>query len=256
MDTIRLAVFGIPPDGKGGIQVIASIRTDCTKLARVREDRGVENKTNPGGLPLLSIDLSEAAQEYERIEIQLQNPGSGCTWRGRVLMSMALLKCEDELACVREGQRAVERMSYETYMGIYSKVPRFCVDCVVWSNLRREVLLVKRAIEPCKGMWHFPGGTLLYGETVRGATKRILQDEVGLQAEIFRSLGFMEFDENATGHSVSLAVEAKVTGELSLDQEQNSGFGYFDLDELPMPLLREHADFLNMLVHQRRVGRL
>ena len=36
---------------------------------------------------------------------------------------------------------------------------------------RKKVYLTKRSIEPCKGLWHLPGGTVRFGESLTEAGK-------------------------------------------------------------------------------------
>lgn len=47
-----------------------------------------------------------------------------------------------------------------------------------------RVLLTRRAIEPSRGLWTFPGGYVDWGEDVRGAALRETREEVGLAVEI------------------------------------------------------------------------
>lgn len=50
-------------------------------------------------------------------------------------------------------------LTQQEFDDIYSKVPRLTVEIIV-TNSERALLLTKRAIEPCKGQWHLPGGEL------------------------------------------------------------------------------------------------
>jgi ADP-ribose pyrophosphatase YjhB (NUDIX family) len=47
-----------------------------------------------------------------------------------------------------------------------------------------EVLLIKRAAEPARGLWSFPGGLCRSGETLRQACRREVLEETGLEAEL------------------------------------------------------------------------
>jgi mutator protein MutT len=55
-----------------------------------------------------------------------------------------------------------------------------------------RVLLVKRGHEPLKGLWSIPGGKLELGETLRGAVRRELREETGLEVRV---LGMVEVFE-------------------------------------------------------------
>ena len=74
---------------------------------------------------------------------------------------------------------------------IYAKLVRDCVlcciDCLIVrqnDNGTKECFLVRRATEPVKGVWWFPGGRILKGETFFAAAKRKVQQETGLTAVI------------------------------------------------------------------------
>ncbi len=47
-----------------------------------------------------------------------------------------------------------------------------------------RVLLVKRGREPSKGLWAVPGGKVEWGEPMRGAARREVLEETGLEVEI------------------------------------------------------------------------
>jgi colanic acid biosynthesis protein WcaH len=70
---------------------------------------------------------------------------------------------------------------------LYAKLVRdcvvFCVDIVLVRTTkigRKECLLVKRSSEPVKGVWWWPGGRMLKGETFFDAAKRKASQETGL----------------------------------------------------------------------------
>jgi ADP-ribose pyrophosphatase YjhB (NUDIX family) len=41
----------------------------------------------------------------------------------------------------------------------------------------RGVLLALRDVDPCRGMWNLPGGTVRFGEPLVDAVKRVAADE-------------------------------------------------------------------------------
>ena len=81
---------------------------------------------------------------------------------------------------------------------LYGKLVRdcvvFCVDIVLvrkTNDGRKECLLVKRSSEPVKGVWWWPGGRMLKGETLFDAAERKARQETGLSdVTCIQVLGF------------------------------------------------------------------
>ena len=53
----------------------------------------------------------------------------------------------------------------------------------------REIVLIKRGVEPGKGNWSLPSGFIESGETAEEACLRELKEETGLKGEIIKLLG-------------------------------------------------------------------
>ncbi len=101
-----------------------------------------------------------------------------------------------------------KRFSSKEFHYIYSRVPRLCVDLVI--RTRRGIVLTKRAIAPSKGNWHFPGGTVMKGERLFDAAKRIAKEELGIAVRPGKILGAIEFFfRGYFGQPVSIVIEAK-----------------------------------------------
>jgi len=70
------------------------------------------------------------------------------------------------------------------------------------------VVLVKRQEQSWHGMWHLPGGTVLYREKIEDSVQRIAAEELGLSVAIEKLLGYIEYpselQERGFGYSVSL----------------------------------------------------
>lgn len=136
------------------------------------------------------------------------------------------------------------RLSDEEFYSIYNKVPRFAIDLAIKSD--EGVLFSLRAIEPYKGLWHLPGGTLYKGETVSEAAQRIAKKETNLDVRVTNCLGYMEFlNEIRSGvpiHSISLVMEvASQGGDLHHDSDSQELKWY---KELPEGMVEEHFQFL------------
>ncbi|MBL4657213.1 MAG: NUDIX domain-containing protein [Flavobacteriales bacterium] len=68
----------------------------------------------------------------------------------------------------------------ELYQQVKMNLPIPCVDLLI-INASKEILLVKRANEPAKGQWWFPGGRVLHGESRKKAVLRKLGEECGIK---------------------------------------------------------------------------
>ncbi len=66
-----------------------------------------------------------------------------------------------------------------------------CVDVIVETS--RGIVLTLRDIEPWKGQWHIPGGTVMYTESVEHAVKRVAKEEIGVNVAIQKLIGYTEY---------------------------------------------------------------
>lgn len=64
----------------------------------------------------------------------------------------------------------------------YPEVPIVGVGAVVLAG--DLVLLVKRGVEPAKGLWSIPGGAVELGESLEEACAREVAEETGIAAEV------------------------------------------------------------------------
>ncbi|MFA5086002.1 MAG: NUDIX domain-containing protein [Candidatus Paceibacterota bacterium] len=135
-------------------------------------------------------------------------------------------------------------LSEKDFFDIYSKVPRLCVDLIIKS--KEGILLTKRAIDPRKGFWHLPGGTVFKKEKISNAILRIAKDETGLIVMPKKFLGYIEFlneiRSNVQFHSVSVAIEVKPTSNNFQPDENSSELKYFK--KLPNKMIKEQKKFL------------
>jgi len=114
----------------------------------------------------------------------------------------------------------------------------------------RGVLLARREIPPNVGAWHIPGGTVLFGEPLVGAVKRVARDELGLEVAVGELLGYIEYPshyENGLDSPVGLAFRTDVVPEVPDPDGLPDGCAWFS--RLPAELYDEQRDFL-----ARRLG--
>jgi ADP-ribose pyrophosphatase YjhB (NUDIX family) len=135
------------------------------------------------------------------------------------------------------------------YDAIYSRVPRLCVEVVIVSP-QRGVVLALRDIPPNEGAWHIPGGTVLFGESLVEAFKRVARSELGLDVGVGELLGYIEYPshyDNGLDHPVGLAFRAEPLGGPPGDDDLPEGCTWFG--RLPAGLYEEQREFL-----ARRLG--
>ena len=123
------------------------------------------------------------------------------------------------------------------YKKIIQKIPILCVDIIL--RHKDKVLLVKRADEPCKGIYWPIGGRVHKGESVDAAARRKILEEIGIEYRgALIPIGFYEdnytesaFEAKTEYSSFSLVfvgdLNKEVKTKVKLDKTSDD-FGYFD----------------------------
>jgi ADP-ribose pyrophosphatase YjhB (NUDIX family) len=131
----------------------------------------------------------------------------------------------------------------EEFWGIYHRVPRLTVEVVLSDE--RGVLLTRRAIEPCRGMWHLPGGTVRFGERLTEAVSRVARDELGIEIAASALAGCVEYPshwENGLDHPVGIAFRVSAAERDPRVGPDAVEHGWFR--RLPAGMHREQVDLL------------
>lgn len=138
-------------------------------------------------------------------------------------------------------------LSFEEFVNIYSRVPRLGVDLIVKKG--DGIVFVKRSIDPYKGMWHFPGGTVLFDETIDQAISRVVQDELNLRVLSKKHLGVIEYLSEPDDrylkkhrHTVCLIFLIEAEGDLKKDADASE---VKILMSIPENIIPEQKVFLN-----------
>lgn len=103
-------------------------------------------------------------------------------------------------------------MNPGTYCYEYPR-PMVTVDAVVMAvrDDRLDVLLVRRKLDPCAGMWALPGGFVDMEEPLEAAVLRELEEETGLTGICFSQLyTFGDPGRDPRGRSITTAYLALV----------------------------------------------
>ncbi len=84
-----------------------------------------------------------------------------------------------------------KKIPLKLFKSIYSQVPRTCIELII--KTKEGIVLSKRSIKPCKGMWHLPGGTILFGEKITDAIARVAKEETGMKVKVKKMLETIEY---------------------------------------------------------------
>jgi ADP-ribose pyrophosphatase YjhB (NUDIX family) len=119
-----------------------------------------------------------------------------------------------------------------------------CAACgeTVWANsvpgvqalVERDgcVLLARRAVEPRRGLWDFPGGFLDEHEHPLDGLRRELREETGLEIEVGELLGIW-LDPYDGRTILSLTWLARPAGGVECAADDVAELAWFGVDELP-----------------------
>jgi len=133
-------------------------------------------------------------------------------------------------------------LTIEEFRSIYSKVPRLTVEVIVKSE--NGVLLTLRDIEPHKGSWHFPGGTVYFNESLTNAVKRVAKNELGLTVTDSKFINFIEYPthlQHSFDTPIGLVFTVQYEGEIELDRQASEAKWFL---ESPTNIVTEQADFM------------
>ncbi len=124
---------------------------------------------------------------------------------------------------------------------IYGKVPRACVDLVI--KTKEGIVLSKRDINPSRGKWHLPGGTILFGEKITDTIDRIGKGETGLKLKVKKILGTIECPPPSVhGYTIGIAYLVEpISGKLRGSKEGKE-IKFFK--SIPENTVKEQAEFL------------
>ncbi len=97
----------------------------------------------------------------------------------------------------------------------------------------REVLLVRRIMEPFTGTWSIPAGFVNAYEDPAAAARRECREETGLIVEIDDLFDLLSGREHSRGADIFLVYQAHVLSGTLAAADDADQLGWFSLDDLP-----------------------
>lgn len=132
----------------------------------------------------------------------------------------------------------------EEFNSIYRRVPRLTVEVLL--ELPAGLVLVRRDIEPCKGQWHVPGGTVRFGESLVAAVRRVAAAELGVEVTPGALVGHIEYPkmhaDGYPGWPVGMAFTATLVGGDLSGSDMGAEIACFRT--VPDDIIHEQGEFL------------
>jgi 8-oxo-dGTP diphosphatase len=111
------------------------------------------------------------------------------------------------------------------------KEPRIVVAAIIRNG--NKLLLTKEILENGKEYWIFPGGGVKFGENLEEAIKREIKEELGMEIEVQKFVGFKEaIFPKYNYHSLIFFFLVKPLGKFSVKEKKILDAGYFDFKEI------------------------
>ncbi len=125
---------------------------------------------------------------------------------------------------VRQACPACRTTAYETPAIVVATLP----------SLRDRVVLIRRATEPGRGLWAFPGGYLEAGEVLEAGAVRETREETGLDVEITGLLGVYS---RPAGRNVTVVFAARAADARWQTGDEAAAIRAFGASEIPWDAL-------------------
>jgi ADP-ribose pyrophosphatase YjhB (NUDIX family) len=159
----------------------------------------------------------------------------------------AITLSAQEAAALRQSFRYCPRCRTEMVdKEVFGRVRRVCPDntcrfvqfidpkvsSAVMALRDGQVLLVRRAMDPARGSWCFPGGFMEIGETPQQTAIRECQEETGYEVAVAGLIDVFYY-EDYRGSGVLVMYQGEVVGGHPQPGEDAQEIGFYGPDELP-----------------------
>jgi 8-oxo-dGTP diphosphatase len=111
-----------------------------------------------------------------------------------------------------------------------------------------KILLVKRAIEPRKGLWSLPAGFIEIDETVRECAVRELKEETGLDVELDGIVDVATVFDDPRYVCLLVVFLGRVAGGTLEPGDDAAEAGFFGARELPPIAFKTHERIIEQVL--------
>jgi 8-oxo-dGTP diphosphatase len=121
--------------------------------------------------------------------------------------------------------------------------PALAVNAIISKD--NSILLVKRSVEPFKGLWSLPGGFVEYDETVEDSITREVKEETGLSVEPVKVVGvYSQPTRSPAKHVVTVCYLCNILGGELKTSDENIEVKFFSVECLPRQLAFDHLKII------------
>lgn len=126
----------------------------------------------------------------------------------------------------------------------YGRIRKYCTECsfinyenplpttVALAETDGKILLIKRGIEPLKGIWILPSGFMELGETPEEACLRELKEETNMEGVIKELIGVFHNITPMYGDIISLIYHVNLTPAIPQAGDDAEGVALVDIEKI------------------------
>lgn len=151
---------------------------------------------------------------------------------------MAALSLEEVRFCLSCGARLTlaERFGSQRPVcpacgWIYFADPKVAAAALIQRG--DEILLVRRANDPLRGLWTLPAGFVDAGEDPAESARRECLEETGFQVRITRLLDVLHGQEHPRGAHILIVYQAEIINGEAVAGDDVDRIGFFSKQALP-----------------------
>lgn len=127
---------------------------------------------------------------------------------------------------------------------VYFADPKVAAAALIEQGDR--VLLVRRAVDPLRGMWSLPAGFVDAGEDPAEAIRRECREETGLEVEVKGVLNVIYGQEHPRGAHIVIVYQARVIGGDLQAADDVDRAAFFERSALPELAFRTTREILGL----------